>query len=101
MIGVSFFSEPQGKTSCLLLSDQAEPNAKEVGRSHYESVRRSYNALDNKYATLCSPMSDARALHGIQHLKDPDLHGIGGASAAVRSPLSLSLARPDQFPTKF
>jgi len=76
--------------------DQPEPNAKEWG-DRTTNRPQEYNALDDKYArVICDELMPV--LYKEYNIsKDPDLHGIGGASSGAIAAFTVAWHRPAQF----
>ncbi|MGA7414960.1 MAG: alpha/beta hydrolase-fold protein [Bryobacteraceae bacterium] len=76
--------------------DQPEPNAKEWGDKTTNRPTE-YNTLDDKYArVVCDELLPA--LYKDYNIsKDPERHGIGGASSGAIAAFTVAWERPDQF----
>ena len=76
--------------------DQPEPNAKEWG-DRTTNRPQEYNALDDKYARVIVDEL-LPALHKEYNIsKDPDMHGIGGASSGGIAAFTVAWHQPSQF----
>lgn len=88
MIGV--FINP-GRTP-----EQPEPNLKEWG-DRTTNRPTEYNMLDDKYArVICDELLPALA-KDYNLSKDPEQHGIGGASSGAIAAFTVAWQRPEQF----
>src|SRR5208283_2080056 len=76
--------------------DQPEPNAKEWGDKTTNRPTE-YNTLDDKYArVVCDELLPA--LYKDYNIsKDPERHGIGGASSGAIVAFTVAWERPNQF----
>jgi enterochelin esterase-like enzyme len=76
--------------------DQPEPDAKEWGDKTTNRPQE-YNALDAKYArVICDELLPV--LNKDYNIsKDPDMHGIGGASSGAIAAFTVAWQRPAQF----
>ncbi|HEY3744134.1 MAG TPA: alpha/beta hydrolase-fold protein [Bryobacteraceae bacterium] len=76
--------------------DQPEPNASEWGDKTTNRPQE-YNALDDKYArVICDELMPV--LYKEYNIsKDPDLHGIGGASSGGIAAFTVAWQRPAEF----
>jgi enterochelin esterase-like enzyme len=76
--------------------DQPEPNAKEWGDKTTNRPTE-YNTIDDKYArVICDELLPA--LYKDYNIsKDPERHGIGGASSGAIAAFTVAWERPDQF----
>jgi enterochelin esterase-like enzyme len=76
--------------------DQPEPDAKEWGDKTTNRPQE-YNALDDKYArVICDELLPV--LNKDYNIsKDPDMHGIGGASSGAIAAFTVAWQRPTQF----
>ncbi len=76
--------------------DQPEPNPKEWGDKTTNRPTE-YNTLDDKYArVICDELLPA--LYKDYNIsKDPERHGIGGASSGAIAAFTVAWERPDQF----
>jgi enterochelin esterase-like enzyme len=76
--------------------DQPEPDAKEWGDKTTNRPQE-YNALDDKYAkVICDELLPV--LYKEYNIsKDPDMHGIGGASSGGIAAFTVAWQRPAQF----
>ena len=76
--------------------DQPEPNAKEWG-DRTTNRPQEYNALDDKYARVIVDEL-LPVLHKDYNIsKDPQMHGIGGASSGAIAAFTVAWHRPTQF----
>jgi enterochelin esterase-like enzyme len=76
--------------------DQPEPNAKEWG-DRTTNRPQEYNALDDKYARVIGDEL-MPVLHKEYNIsKDPDMHGIGGASSGAIAAFTVAWHRPTEF----
>jgi enterochelin esterase family protein len=76
--------------------DQPEPNAQEWGDKTTNRPQE-YNALDDKYArVICDELMPV-LYKGYNISKNPDLHGIGGASSGGIAAFTVAWQRPAQF----
>jgi enterochelin esterase family protein len=89
MIGV--FINP-GRTP-----DQTEPSAKAGWGDGFTNRGQEYNALDDKYARVVTEelMPEIEKDYNIS--KDPEMHGIGGASSGAIAAFTVAWERPNQF----
>lgn len=76
--------------------DQPEPNAQEWG-DRTTNRPTEYNSLDDRYArVVCDELLPV--LYKEYNLsKDPDRHGIGGASSGAIAAFTVAWERPNQF----
>jgi enterochelin esterase-like enzyme len=88
MIGV--FINP-GRTP-----EQPEPNAREWG-DRTTNRPAEYNTLDDKYARVIVDELMPVLYKDFNISKDPDQHGIGGASSGAIAAFTVAWQRPDQF----
>lgn len=76
--------------------EQPEPNAKEWGDKTTNRPTE-YNTLDDKYArVICDELMPV-LYKQFNISKDPDQHGIGGASSGAIAAFTAAWQRPDQF----
>jgi enterochelin esterase-like enzyme len=76
--------------------DQPEPNAKEWGDKTTNRPTE-YNTIDDKYArVVCDELLPA-LYKDYSISKDPERHGIGGASSGAIAAFTVAWERPDQF----
>ena len=76
--------------------DQPEPNAKEWG-DRTTNRPQEYNALDDKYARVIVDELLPALYKDYNISKDPDMHGIGGASSGGIAAFTVAWHRPTQF----
>ena len=76
--------------------DQPEPNAKEWG-DRTTNRPQEYNALDDKYARVIGDELMPALYKDYNISKDPNLHGIGGASSGGIAAFTVAWHRPAQF----
>jgi enterochelin esterase family protein len=76
--------------------DQPEPNAKEWGDKTTNRPQE-YNALDDKYARVIVDELMPVLYKDYNISKDPDMHGIGGASSGAIAAFTVAWHRPTQF----
>ena len=76
--------------------DQPEPNAKEWG-DRTTNRPQEYNALDDKYARVIVDELMPVLYKEYNISKDPDMHGIGGASSGAIAAFTVAWHRPAQF----
>lgn len=76
--------------------DQPEPNAKEWG-DRTTNRPQEYNALDDKYARVILDELMPALMKDYNLSKDPDMHGIGGASSGAIAAFTVAWHRPTQF----
>jgi enterochelin esterase family protein len=76
--------------------EQPEPNAHEWG-DHTTNRPTEYNSLDDKYARVIVDEL-MPALYKAYHIsKDPEQHGIGGASSGAIAAFTVAWERPNDF----
>src|SRR5579883_1973716 len=76
--------------------DQPEPNAREWG-DRTTNRPTEYNTLDDKYARVVVDELMPVLYKQYNISKDPDQHGIGGASSGAIAAFTVAWQRPDQF----
>ena len=76
--------------------DQPEPNAKEWG-DRTTNRPQEYNALDDKYARVIGDELMPVLYKEYNISKDPDMHGIGGASSGAIAAFTVAWHRPAEF----
>jgi enterochelin esterase-like enzyme len=76
--------------------DQPEPNPKEWG-DRTTNRPQEYNALDDKYARVVVDELLPVLYKDYNISKDPEQHGIGGASSGAIAAFTVAWQHPDQF----
>src|SRR5450432_4001442 len=76
--------------------DQPEPDAKEWGDKTTNRPQE-YNALDDKYARVIVDELMPVLYKDYNISKDPDQHGIGGASSGAIAAFTVAWERPNDF----
>ncbi len=76
--------------------DQPEPNLKEWG-DRTTNRPTEYNTLDDKYARVIVDELLPALYKEYNISKDPERHGIGGASSGAIAAFTVAWQRPDQF----
>jgi enterochelin esterase family protein len=76
--------------------DQPEPNSHEWG-DRTTNRPTEYNSLDDRYARVIVDELLPELYKSYNISKDPDAHGIGGASSGAIAAFTVAWERPDQF----
>jgi enterochelin esterase-like enzyme len=77
--------------------DQDEPSPQRGWGDNFTNRGQEYNALDDKYARVITEELLPELYKSYNISKDPDQHGIGGASSGAIAAFTVAWERPDHF----
>ena len=77
--------------------DQPEPTPQELGRPRPPTGPTEYNSLDDKYARVIVDELMPALYKDYNISKDPERHGIGGASSGAIAAFTVAWERPNHF----